>query len=231
MKPFVRSALLAVGMSVSAFTFAMGMAQAATRKDTLVMAFAIDEIISLDPADIYEFSSSEYMANTYDRLIALDPQKPSELKWVAAQSYTVSDDGKTCQFKIRPGIKFHSGNDLTAEDVAYSLIRFVKINGNPAFIMNQFGLTKDNVQDKVKVVDPMTVSIETDAPYAPSFFLNCLSYTSVVLDKKTLVEHEKDGDFGNAWMKTNEAGSGPFSLKAFKANEALVLDTNDAYWG
>lgn len=231
MKPFVRSALLAVGMSVSAFTFAMGMAQAATPKDTLVMAFAIDEIISLDPADIYEFSSSEYMANTYDRLIALDPQKPSELKWVAAESYTVSDDGKTFQFKIRPGIKFHSGNDLTAEDVAYSLIRFVKINGNPAFIMNQFGLTKDNVQDMVKVVDPMTVSIQTDAAYAPSFFLNCMSYTSVVLDKKLLVEHEKDGDFGNAWMKTNEAGSGPFQLKAFKANEALVLDTNDAYWG
>jgi peptide/nickel transport system substrate-binding protein len=231
MKPFVRSALLAVGMSVSAFTFAMGMAQAATPKDTLVMAFAIDEIISLDPADIYEFSSSEYMANTYDRLIALDPQKPSELKWVAAESYTVSDDGKTFQFKIRPGIKFHSGNDLTAEDVAYSLIRFVKINGNPAFIMNQFGLTKDNVQDMVKVVDPMTVSIQTDAAYAPSFFLNCMSYTSVVLDKKLLVEHEKDGDFGNAWMKTNEAGSGPFKLKAFKANEALVLDTNEAYWG
>jgi peptide/nickel transport system substrate-binding protein len=218
-------------MSVSAFTFAMGMAQAATPKDTLVMAFAIDEIISLDPADIYEFSSSEYMANTYDRLIALDPQKPSELKWVAAESYTVSDDGKTFQFKIRPGIKFHSGNDLTAEDVAYSLIRFVKINGNPAFIMNQFGLTKDNVQDMVKVVDPMTVSIQTDAAYAPSFFLNCMSYTSVVLDKKQLVEHEKDGDFGNAWMKTNEAGSGPFQLKAFKANEALVLDTNEAYWG
>ncbi len=153
------------------------------------------------------------------------------LKWVAAESYTVSDDGKTFQFKIRPGIKFHSGNDLTAEDVAYSLIRFVKINGNPAFIMNQFGLTKDNVQDMVKVVDPMTVSIQTDAAYAPSFFLNCMSYTSVVLDKKLLVEHEKDGDYGNAWMKTNEAGSGPFSLKTFKANEALVLDTNDAYWG
>jgi|AraplaMF_Col_mMF_1032025.scaffolds.fasta_scaffold00042_66 peptide/nickel transport system substrate-binding protein len=230
MKPFVRSALLAAGMSVSAFAFAMGMAQAATPKDTLVMAFAIDEIISLDPADIYEFSSSEYMANTYDRLVTINPEKTSELKFQAAESYTVSDDGKTFQFKIRPGIKFHSGNDLTAEDVAYSMIRFVKINGNPAFIMNQFGLTKDNVQDMVKVVDPMTVSIQTDAPYAPSFFLNCLSYTSVVLDKKTLVEHEKDGDFGNAWMKTNEAGSGPFSLKAFKANEALVLDTNAAYW-
>src|SRR6186713_3211081 len=113
MKPILRSALLAVGMSVSAFTFAAGMAQAATPKDTLVMGFAIDEIISLDPADIYEFSSSEYMANTYDRLVIINHEKPSELKFAAAESYTVSDDGKTFQFKIRPGIKFHSGNELT----------------------------------------------------------------------------------------------------------------------
>jgi peptide/nickel transport system substrate-binding protein len=72
MKPFVRSALLAVGMSVSAFTFAMGMAQAATPKDTLVMAYVIDDIISIDPAEIYEFTSSEYMANTYDRLVVIN---------------------------------------------------------------------------------------------------------------------------------------------------------------
>jgi peptide/nickel transport system substrate-binding protein len=230
MKPFVRSALLAAGMSVSAFAFAAGMAQAATPKDTLVMAYVIDDIISLDPADIYEFSSSEYMANTYDRLVMINPDKPSELKFSAAESYTVSDDGKTYDFKIRPGIKFHSGNEMTAEDAAFSLIRFVKINGNPAFIMNQFGLTKDNVEKLVRVKDPMTLEIETDAAYAPSFFLNCLSYTSVVIDKKLAMSHEKDGDMGNAWMKTNEAGSGPFSLKSYKPNESLVLDTNAGYW-
>src|SRR3954471_24194444 len=199
MKPFVRSALLAMGMSVSAFAFGAGMAQAATPKDTLVMAFAIDEIISLDPADIYEFSSSEYMANAYDRLVMINPQKTSELKFAAAESYTVSDDGKTYQFKIRPGIKFHSGNALTAEDAAFSLIRFVKINGNPAFIMNQFGLTKDNAEKMIRAKDPMTLEIELDAAYAPSFFLNCLSYTSVVVDKKLAMEHATGDDMGNGW--------------------------------
>ncbi len=76
MKPFVRSALLAMGMSVGALALGAGMAQAATPKDTLVMAFAIDEIISLDPADIYEFSTSEYMANTYDRLVMINRRRP-----------------------------------------------------------------------------------------------------------------------------------------------------------
>ncbi len=230
MKPFMRSTIAAIGLTVGAFAFGAGLAQAATPKDTLVMAFVIDDIISLDPADIYEFSSSEYMANTYDRLVMINPQKTSELKFAAAESYTVSDDGKTYDFKIRPGIKFHSGNDLTAEDAAFSLIRFVKINGNPAFIMNQFGLTKDNVDKMVRVKDPMTLEIETDAAYSPSFFLNCLSYTSVVVDKKLVLSHETNGDLGNAWMKTNEAGSGPFSLKSYKPNESLVLDTNESYW-
>jgi peptide/nickel transport system substrate-binding protein len=230
MKPFVRSALLAAGMSVSAFAFAAGMAQAETPKDTLVMAYVIDDIITLDPGEIYEISASEYMANTYDRLVVINPEKPSELKLQAAESYAISDDGKTLIFKIRPGIKFHSGNELTAEDAAFSLARFVKLNGNPAFIMNQFGLTKENADQKIRAKDPTTLEIEMDAAYAPSFVLNCLSYTSVILDKKLVMENEKDGDMGNAWMKTNEAGSGPFSMRSFKPNESLVLEANESYW-
>jgi peptide/nickel transport system substrate-binding protein len=230
MKPFVRSALLAVGMSVSAVAFGAVMAQAATPKDTLVMAYVIDDIISLDPAEIYEISTSEYMANTYDRLVVINPEKPSELKLQAAESYSVSDDGKTFQFKIRPGLKFHSGNELTAEDAAFSLQRFVKLAGNPSFIMTDLGLSKENVDKMVRVKDPMTLEVELGAAYGPSFVLNCLSYTSVVVDKKLLTEHEKDGDFGNGWLKTNEAGSGPFSLKSYKPNDSLILEANTGYW-
>ena len=60
MKPFVRSALLAMGMSVGAFAFSMGMAQAETPKDTLVMAFVIDDIITLDPG---EYSASAMLVD------------------------------------------------------------------------------------------------------------------------------------------------------------------------
>jgi peptide/nickel transport system substrate-binding protein len=230
MKPFVRSALLAVGMSVSAFTFAMGMAQAATPKDTLVMAYVIDDIISLDPADIYEFTSSEYMANAYDRLVAINPENPSELKFFAAESYSVSDDGKTFTFKIRPGIKFHSGNDLTAEDAAFSLQRFVKIGGNPSFIMTDLGFTKENIDKMVRVKDPMTLEVEFTEAYGPNFILNVFSYISVIVDKKLVMSHEENGDLGNGWMKNSEAGSGPFALKSYKPKESLVLETNEGYW-
>ncbi len=229
MNPFLRSTLMS-SMTAIALICSAAMAQAETPKDTLVMAYVIDDMISLDPAEIYEFTASEYMANTYDRLVVIDPADSTKLKLQAAESWSVSDDGKTFTFKIRPGIKFHSGNDLTAEDVEFSIERFVKLDLNPAFIMTQFGLTKDNVQDMVRVVDPMTVEVELDAAYAPSFFLNCLSYTSVVIDKKVAMENEKDGDFGHEWLKTNAAGSGPFILKSWKPNESLALEGNASYW-
>ena len=206
-------------------------AEAKTPKDTLVMAWVFDDIISLDPAEIYEFSSSEYMANAYDRLVVQDLDKPGQLKMQAAESYSVSDDGKVFTFKIRPGIKFVSGNELTAEDAEFSIERYVSLDKSPAFIMNQFGLKKDTVKDMVRVKDASTLEVELDAAYAPSFFLNCLSFTSAIVDKKEALAHEKDGDMGYDWLRTNYAGSGPFVLKAWKPNESLVLEANESYWG
>ena len=106
----------------------------------------------------------------------------------------------------------------------------MKLDLNPAFILNQFGLKKENVDGMVRVVDPMTVQVELDAPYAPSFFLNCLTFTSVVIDKKLAMEHEANGDFGHEWLKTNAAGSGAFIFKSWKPNDSLVLEGNPNYW-
>jgi len=229
MKPFLRSSFI-TSMTAIALLFSTAAVKAETPADTLVMAYVIDDIISLDPAEIYEFAAAEYMANTYDRLVVIDPADPSQLKLQLAESWSVSDDGKTFTFKIKPGVKFHSGNDLTAEDVEFSMERFVKLDLNPAFIMSQFGLTKENADDKVRVIDATTLEVELDAAYAPSFFLNCLSYTSVVIDKKLALEHEANGDFGHEWLKTDAAGSGPFIFRSWKANESLVLDANADYW-
>ena len=229
MKPYLRSALQGSLAAVAILASSVA-AQAKTPADTLVMAYVIDDTISLDPAEIYEFTASEYMANTYDRLVVIDPANPSQLKLQLLDSWSVSDDGKVFTFKLKPGLKFHSGNPITADDVEFSMERFVSLDLNPAFIMTQFGLTKDNVKDKVRVKDPQTVEVELDAAYAPSFFLNCLSYTSVVVDKKEVASHEANGDWGHEWLKTNAAGSGPFIFKSWKPNESLVLEANETYW-
>jgi peptide/nickel transport system substrate-binding protein len=61
--------------------------------------------------------------------------------------------------------------------------------------------------------------------------LYCLTATvGSVVDKKEVMAHEKDGDLGHAWLRTNYAGSGPFKLNQWKASELLILDANQAYW-
>ncbi|HEY9538447.1 MAG TPA: ABC transporter substrate-binding protein [Kiloniellaceae bacterium] len=206
--------------------------QAETPRDTLVMAWTFDDIITLDPAEIFEFSAAEFAGNTYDRLIAYDLEDVSKIYGEAAESWTVSDDGKTFTFKMREGVVFPSGNPMTAEDAAFSLQRAVILDKSPAFILTQFGFTADNVRDKIKAVDDTTLVIETDQAYATTLVLYCLTSTvASIVDKKLVMEHEKDGDLGYNWLKTNYAGVGPFKFGQWRPNELLTLERNDGYWG
>ena len=205
---------------------------AATPKDTLVVAWAIDDIITMDPGEAFEISAGEIMGNAYDRLIRYDVNDPSKLIPDIAKSWNVSPDGKTYTFEIKPGLKFASGNPLTAEDVVYSLQRAVILDKTPAFILTQFGFSKDNAKDKIRMVDPLTVVIQTDKEYAPTFVYNCLTANiASIIDKKLVMANEKAGDWGYAWLKTNYAGSGPMKMREWRANEIVALERNDNYYG
>ena len=205
---------------------------AATPKDTLVVAWAFDDIITMDPGESFEISAGEVMGNAYDRLLRYDVNDPSKLIADAAKSWSVSSDGKTYSFELRPGMKFASGNPLTAEDVVFSLQRGVLLDKAPAFILGQFGFTKDNVKDRIKQTGPLSLTIETDKSYAPTFVYNCLTANiAAIVDKKLLLSKEVNGDMGYAWLKTNYAGSGPLKLREWRANEILALERNDNYYG
>lgn len=234
--------ILSAGAALSLLMMAAPSAFAETPKDTLVEGFAIDDIITMDPGEAFELSTAEMTSNTYSLLIRLDMGDTSKVKGDLAESWTVSDDGLTYTFKLKPGLKFASGNPITAEDVAWSFERAVKLDKSPAFILTQFGLTGDNVAEKAKAVDPTTFTFTVDKAYAPSFVLNCLTATvASVVDKKLVLEHVKpvtpsddykyDNDFGNEWLKTGYAGSGAYKLREWRANEVVVLERNDNYYG
>lgn len=204
---------------------------AQTPKDTVVMAKQIDDIISLDPAEAFEFSGVEVVTNLYDKLMGVDLAKNNELVPELAQSWSVTPDNLTYTFKLRPGVKFHSGNPLTAADVVYSFQRAVTLNKSPGFILAQFGFTKDNVLEKVKAADDNTVVITVSKPFAPTFFLNCLtSGVASIVDTKLVKANEKDGDFGNAWLKLNSAGSGAYKVRAYRPGEQYTLDAYEGWY-
>jgi len=231
-----RSLALAAAAAAAALSLSLLPAGAATPKDTLVVALAFDDIITLDPAEAFEISAGELMGNGYDRLLRYDINDPSKLLPDLARSWKVSEDGKTYSFELKPGLRFASGNPLTAEDVVFSLQRAVLLDKQPAFILTQFGFTKDNVKDRIKANGALSLSIETDKPYAPTLVYNCLTANIAgVVDKKLVLSKEvqKDGvgDMGYAWLKTNYAGSGPLKIREWRANEIVALERNDNYWG
>ncbi len=234
--------ILATSAALSLIALAAPQAFAATPADTLVEGFAIDDIISLDPGEAFEISTAEVTGNTYSKLVSIDISDTSKVKGDLAESWTTSEDGLTYTFKLKQGLKFASGNPVTAEDVAFSIERAVKLDKNPAFLLNQFGLKGDNVTEKAKATDANTFVLTVDKAYAPSFVLNVLTATvASVVDKKLVMDKAKavtpsadykyETDFGNEFLKTGFAGSGPFKILGWKANEAVILEANPNYYG
>jgi peptide/nickel transport system substrate-binding protein len=215
-------ALAAIALGLAALP-----AAADTPADTLVIAKNIDDIITLDPAEVFELSGGEMINQLYDRIMVYEAEDTATLTGGVTESHTVSDDGRTITLKIRPNLSFHSGNPLTAEDVAFSLQRVIKLNLTPAFIFTQFGWSADNVEEMVKAQDPQTVQLTIGEDFAPSFVLNCLSAgVGSVVDRQLVLENEEDGDLGHEWLKTHSAGSGPFELTSWKASELVAMAAN-----
>ncbi len=201
-------------------------AAAQSPKDTIVIGMSIGDMITLDPGESFEISGSEVTNNIYDRLIRTDSKDPSKFVGEIADSWTIADN-KTFTFKLKTNYKFSSGKPVTAEDAAFSLQRAIILGKTPAFIIAQFGFNKDNVEKLIRASDPQTLVIELPAATAPSFFLNCLgSNVGSVVEKAVAMANAKDGDFGNAWLKQNSAGSGPYQLRTWRPSDSVVLEEN-----
>jgi peptide/nickel transport system substrate-binding protein len=220
-------------LAATAFTLVAATAtvEAKSPPNVLVVAKNIDDIVSLDPGQAYEFTSGEVVSNIYDRLVEYNPADIEKVVPGLAESWTISDDGKTITFKLRSGAKFASGNPVRPEDVVFSFKRVVVLKKPPAFMLAQFGWTPENVEQMVKKVSDSEVSITITENFASSFVLNALAArTGSIVDEQTVMKNVKDNDLGNAWLSRNSAGSGPFTLRTWRPNEVVVIQANPTHY-
>jgi peptide/nickel transport system substrate-binding protein len=202
-------------------------AWADTPRGVVVMAKAIDDIISFDPAESYEFTDNEVDANCYRKLVTPDPTDGTKIAGDLAEKYEVSADGLTFTFHLGDNAFFETGKPVTAEDVEFSLQRVVMLDKTPGFIITQFGFTKDNVAQLIRATDPKTVVMQLPSAQATSFVLYCLSANvGSIVDKATVMSHAANGDFGNGWLKTNTAGAGAYKLTSWAASDHVIVDAN-----
>jgi len=197
------------------------------RDESIVLMGYDPEPEYLDPARA-EDSPAGYLGNLYSGLVRLSPELSIEPD--LAESWTVSEDGTVYTFVLREGLTFQSGNPLTAEDVKYSLERAADPETNSptaaTYLGDILGL-KERLSGEadeilgVKVIDDLTIEITLDAP--KPYFLAKFTYTpSLVVDRETIESAPDD------WMLEPNA-SGPFKLKEFIEEDALIFERNEAY--
>ncbi|WP_282026422.1 ABC transporter substrate-binding protein [Limimaricola cinnabarinus] len=222
----LKSALLASALALPL----AGPASAETPPGLLVVAQNIDDIVAIDPAQAYEFTSGELVTNLYDRLVQYDAEDPTVLAPGLATEWEADAEARTITFTLREDAVFHSGNPVRAEDVTGSLARVIKLDKTPAFILAQLGWTPENV-DEMITAEGNTVTIRYEGEFSPAFVLNVLAARPAsIVDMATVMEHETDGDMGNAWLNENAAGSGPFSLQMYRPAELVRLKANPDYF-
>jgi peptide/nickel transport system substrate-binding protein len=199
----------------------------ATPADILVVASQIDDLSTLDPAEIFEYSGAEYAANAYDRLIGYDGADWTRPVPRLARSWTVDATGRAWRFELRNDAAFHAGGRVEAEDVVYSLRRALALAKAPVGLLRQIGLR----QDGIRALDGLMVEIETDRAYAPGIVLGVLaSSVASIVDRREVEARATNGDWGHGWLRRAAAGSGPFRLLAWRANERLSLERHDGHW-
>ena len=172
-----------------------------------------DKATTLDPADCYDYFSSNVLFNTVETLISYEPGT-TQVTGVLAEDWTISEDKLTYTFELVEGVTFHDGTEMTSSDVEFSLERARDLGGDPGFLL-------ENIDD-VEPVDDYTVKIHVKEPSTP--FLTKLGYTvAAVVSEDAYPEDD--------FKPTEIVGSGPYKLKEWKQGESVTFTEFEDYWG
>ncbi|WP_208433375.1 ABC transporter substrate-binding protein [Bartonella taylorii] len=222
------SAFITLGMFVQQIS-------AKTPTDTLVMAWNIDAINTFDPAKLNDVYAAEIVLNVCDNLVSTASDDPAKIVPSLATHWDVAGDDQSTviTFHLRDGLKFNDGRPANANDLVWSMKRIVKLKMANAAIFNEYGITEQNVDSAFQTPDEKTVVMKFDKPYPVELILNNIvaSRATALLDRETIMKHEKDGDMGNQYLASHAACVGPYQLSSWRPGEAILLRASPNYWG
>jgi peptide/nickel transport system substrate-binding protein len=152
----------------------------------------------------------------FEPLLAMDQR--GEIHPLLAQSWEVSPDGTTYSFHLRKGVRYHNGQEMTAEDARFALEYTLKPENGA------YGRARLSGVERAEALDRHTLRVRLTRP-SPSFLAQLTSIQAfAVLPKGSLPD-------GVQQPAAFPPGTGPFKFVEWQPKQRLVVDRNDDYWG
>lgn len=189
--------------------------------DVLVVG-QIAEPRALDPHVVTSLNDFRILGNLYEGLVRF-ADGSLDIEPALAESWSVHDGGRRYRFRLRRDVRFHDGTPFDADAVRFNLERMLR-EDHPYHHTGPFPLAFffEAVRE-VRVVDPYTVELLLDEPFAP--LLANLAYPPGFLVSPAAVRARGRG------LRRHPAGTGPFRFVTWESRRRVVVERNDDYWG
>ncbi|MDB5057947.1 MAG: extracellular solute-binding protein family 5, partial [Chloroflexi bacterium] len=212
----------AVGSSQSGMV-----AHAAGDAGTLSMVADYDPA-DIDPAADQLAGSNNIQRNVYDQLTSLKGSAINDVVPSLATRWTSNANKSTWTFYLRQGVKFHTGHELTADDVKFSIGRTIKAGLAGSFLYSRFITNPDK---QIKVINKYTVEFDLGSPQPLFLASTDNEYVGAIVDSIEVKKHIVKNDYGHAWLANNDAGTGPYTIKSWQHGTQVTLVKFPQYWG
>lgn len=209
--------------AIGSFAAGIGLPTLAVGQDgKRTLTLADGNIGQTDPHKPSDFPGSILMFNLYDGLVRAAPG--GQLEPALAESWEISEDGKTYAFTMRKGVKFHDGAEVTASDVVFSVKRMLTLKRGFSYLISSVSDVK---------ADGDIVVFTLAAPFSP--FLAALVRVAIMNEKQVMANKQAGdfgefGDYGEAFLGANDAGSGAYRIVRHDPQSETVMEMFPDYF-
>jgi peptide/nickel transport system substrate-binding protein len=175
-----------------------------------------------DPDIMYEGEGVQVMESAYEGLVRYEFGS-SNIVAGLAKSWTVSDDQLTYTFTLQPDVKFHDGTIADAESWAKSFERRREINQGPAYMVAGVA--------KTEAPNPTTFVVTLSEPNNAFLHYLACPWQPFAVSPTAVSKNAIGGDLAQEWLKTNDAGTGPYTISEFVPGSHYTLTAFGDYWG
>ncbi|MBC7801411.1 MAG: ABC transporter substrate-binding protein [Gemmatimonadaceae bacterium] len=181
----------------------------------------------LDPGRDFSNVGSQFYVNAFEPMIGKDPARPESV-WqpgLATEWRQVSPT--VIELKLRPGVRFHDGTAMTADDVVFSLDRIINATFPPYTVRKRDTLPNLTA---VEAVDAQTIRVTAARP-EPLFETLMNVQQTMVVPRKYVEGLNADRNAAFEAFALKPVGTGPYKVTEFVPNQRLVYERHDGYWG